>query len=179
MKSIPLFLAAFLATTLAGCDGNPQPPVREAVLHPGETVRATNRFGSVAVAYISPVKRKFEWDGRSRTVALIPRPERFLGELGLYDPADCLVIVVPLCRTPRLVVEEAFHDFDSYDQLYAFVYQGSAVMDWVYTSDGFLVGFGRAPGRDQINIEIRQLTVRGKKPEALEGARNSNIRLSG
>jgi hypothetical protein len=109
---------------------------------------------------------------------MIVRPEPWLGELGLYDPAGCFVIVVPLCRTPRLVVGEAFHDFDSYDQLYAFVYQGSAVMDWVYTSDGLLVGFGRSPARDQINVDVRQLTIHGRKPVALRGARDGEIRLT-
>jgi hypothetical protein len=167
-----------VAGALAGCDAGPALPVKEVVLHPGESIQAVNKFGSVRIAYVSPLKREFVWDGQSRTVKLMSRPERWLGELGLYDPADCVVILLPLCRTPRLAVEEAFHDFDDYQQLYAFIRQGSAIMDWVYTSDGLLVGFGRFPKRQQINIEVRQLTIHGQKPANLRGARNKNIRLT-
>jgi hypothetical protein len=150
-------------------------PIRQVVLHPGQSVEAANKFGRVKVSYVSPVKRKYEWDGKSRIVKMIPRPEPWLGELGLYDPADCYFM---LCRMPRLVVEEAYHDFDSYDQIYAFLWQGSAVMDWVYTSDGLLVGFGRSPDRGQINVDVRQITLRGKKPSGLRGARNGAIHLT-
>jgi hypothetical protein len=140
-------------------------------------VEATNKFGSVRVTYVTRLKRKFDWDGTSRVIRLIARPEPFEGEAGLYDPADCWAIVIPLCQTPRLVVEEAFHDFDSYDQIYAFLYQGSAVMDWVYTSDGLVVGFGRQPDRDQLIIEVKQLTIHGRKPAGLRGARNGDVHL--
>jgi hypothetical protein len=173
-----LLVVAWAALALAACNASPTVPVEGAVLRPGQTVQATNKFGSVRVAYVSPVERRFEWDGQSRVVKMIVRPEPWLGERGLYDPAACSVVIFPLCRRPRLVVEEAFLDFDNYDQLYAFVYQGSAVMDWVYTSDGLLVGFGRSPGRDQINVDVRQLTIHGRKPEALRGARDGGIRLT-
>ena len=151
--------------------------VTGAVLHPGESIEARNRFGSVQVAYAAPLKRRYSWDGHSRVVTMIARPEPWLGELGLYDPASCFVLVIPLCRTPRLVVAEAAHDFATYEELYAFLYQGSAVMDWVYTSDGLLVGFGRQSLRKQINVDVRQLTIQGSKPKALKGARDRDIRL--
>lgn len=163
------------ALALIGCDASPDTPIRGAVLQPGQSIEATNRFGRVRVSYVSPLERKFEWDGGSRVVKMTARPEAFLGELGLYDPADCLVVFAPLCRTPRLVVREAVRDFDSYDQLYAFIHEGRDVMDWVYTSDGLLVGFGRSPEREQINVDVRQLTVDGQRPAALNGARNGNI----
>lgn len=148
-------------------------PVVDAVLEAHQAIEATNKFGSVRVSYISPTRRRYEWDGRSRGVNLIVRDKPWMGEQGLYDPADCFLI----CRTPRLVLGEAVHDFDSYEQIYRFLYQGSSVMDWVYTNDGLVVGFGRSPQRDQINIDVRQITIRGQKPENLRGARESDIRL--
>lgn len=172
-----VILACASACALTGYQVLADAPVREVVLHSGESIEATNKFGSVRVTYVSPLKRKFEWDGQSRVVKMVARPKPFLGELGLYDGARCYVVLIPLCRTPRLVVREAFHDFDSYDQLYVFVREGSAVMDWVYTSDGLLVGFGRSPGREQINIDVRQLTIHGRKPGGLRGARNDDIHL--
>jgi hypothetical protein len=173
-----LWIAACAVTVaLAACSGPSNTPVAGAVLQPGQSIEATNRFGSVRVSYVSAQERKFEWDGKSRVVKMIARPEPFLGELGLYDPAECFVLLVPLCRTPRLVVLEAAHDFDSYDQLYAFIREGSAVMDWAYTTDGLLVGFGRSPGREQVDVNVRQLTIRGHRPARLQGARNQNIQM--
>lgn len=168
-----VYLICAIVAGLLACSGRTEAPVRETVLKAGQSLEATNRFGAVRVTYISPVKRKYEWDDETRVVKLIPRPERFLGEMGIYEPAGCFIF----CRTPRLVLEEAYHDFPNYDQLYAFVYQGSSVMDWVYTSDGLLVGFGRSPAREQINVDVRQLTVRGRKPIDLRGARDADIHL--
>ncbi|HEY2179561.1 MAG TPA: hypothetical protein VGH15_13350 [Caulobacteraceae bacterium] len=178
-NSLVAVAIALAVACLNACSEPAGTPVVGAVLGPGQAVEATNKFGSVRVTYVSPLERRFEWDGRSRTIKLIARHEPFLGDTGLYDPAKCWVVVLTLCQTPRLVVQEATHDFDSYDQIYAFLYQGSAVMDWVYTSDGFVVGFGRSPARDQLNIDVRQLTIHGNKPVGLRGARNGSIRLVG
>ena len=164
------------ALAISGCHSASN--VTGGVLHPGESIEARNRFGSVRVAYAAPLKRRYSWDSHSRVVTMIARPEPWLGEQGLYDPANCFVLVIPLCQTPRLVVAEATHDFATYEELYAFLYQGGAVMDWVYTSDGLLVGFGRQPLRQQINVDVRQLTIQGRKPQALKGARDRDIRLA-
>src|SRR5437660_2255624 len=67
----------------------------------------------------------------------------------------------------RLVVEEASIDFGKEDQIYAFLKQSSAYMDWVYTSDGLVVGFGRTPSRKQSNIDLWQILRRGQKPVGL------------
>jgi hypothetical protein len=107
---------------------------------------------------------------------MIPRPEPFEGRWGLYEPADTLIFFVP---DTRLVVEESVIDFENYDEIYAFLYQGSAVEDWVYTPDGLVVGFGRSPERFQINVDLYQILIHGKRPIALRGARPSNIRFSG
>lgn len=173
MRRLAVLLCA-VALAIAGCARSPETPVREAVLQPGEVIEASNKFGTVRVAYVSPREREFTWDGQSRTIKMIARPEPFLDELGLYEPAACFPI---FCRFPRLVVREARHDFPNYEALYKFVYAGSAVMDWAYTSDGLLVGFGRTPEREQINVDVRQLTVRGQKPFDLRGARDGNVRL--
>lgn len=173
-----LWIAVCAVTVaLAACSRPSDTPIAGAVLQPGQSIEATNKFGSVRVSYVSAQERKFEWDGKSRVVKMIVRPEPFLGELGLYEGARCFVLLLPLCRTPRLVVAEAVHDFDTYDQLYAFIRQGSAVMDWVYTSDGLLVGLGRSPEREQIDVDVRQLTIHGRRPAQLLGARNQKIRL--
>lgn len=147
-------------------------PVRDAVLSEGEVIQATNKNGTVRVSYVSTTKRKYEWDGRSRVIKMIPRQERFGGKLGLYEPADSWGL------NPfeiRLVVEEAVRSFDDEADLQAALGEGSSVMDWVYTNDGLVVGFGRIPSRKQIDIDIFQFLVRGKKPTSLQASRPEQI----
>jgi hypothetical protein len=163
---------SILVMLLAACSR--QAPIRETVLHPGQSVTATNRFGTVTVSYVSPRKRKYEWDGRSQTVRMIPRPDRFLGKLGLYEPAARLVC---LPGDARLVVEEAVRNFDDDEQMRAALREGSAVSDWVYTADGLVVGFGRVPERcNQINVDLYQFLVKGRKPELMD-VRQGAVRL--
>lgn len=149
-------------------------PVKSTVLSPSQSVEATNKNGKVKISYVSSIKRKYEWDGRSRVVKMILREESFQGRSGLYDPADSWGL------NPfeiRLVVEESTVDFDNEDQIYAFLRQSSNYMDWVYTSDGLVVGFARTPARKQINIDLWQILLRGKKPNGLKGAKQNAIRL--
>lgn len=156
-------------------------PVRETVLKPGESVTATNRFGTVTVSYVSERKRKFEFDGQTAVRALIARPDRFMGMLGLYDPAAASTFAPP---SFRLLVEEAEQHFETYEQIYAALYSGSEVMDWVYTSDGLVVGYSKVPPPpdhrvdfNTYDVDLYQFYLNGAKPTGLRGARDAAIRL--
>ena len=70
---------------------------------------------------------------------MIPRRQPFHGRLGLYEPADSWGCNP---REVRLVVDEAVRDFNNVAEVHSFLRQGAAIMDWVYTSDGLVVGFG-------------------------------------
>lgn len=174
LKAVALAAAAVVIGGLVLLASSRPPPneaVHGAVLGPGESVAATNRFGAVTISYVSPVKRKYAWEGGTQVVKMIVRGEPFQGRTGLYDPADRWVFTPGV----RLVVQESVMDFASYEQVYARLYEGSAVMDWVYTPDGLVVGFGRSPSRDQINVDVFQFLVQGRKPEGLKGARPLQI----
>lgn len=166
-----LFIAIFLIGVV-GCGDSTV--VKNAVLDQGQSVEASNNNGTIRISYVSPTKRKYEWDGKSRTVKMIARAEAFQGRWGLYDPADSWGFSF---SEVRMVVEESVRDFEDMEQLRAALVQSSAVLDWVYTSDGLVVGFGRTPSRKQINIDLFQLLVRGQKPSGLAGARPEQIRL--
>jgi hypothetical protein len=165
------------AMPLSGCVD--QTPVREAVLKPGESVTATNKFGTVTIAYVSERKRKFELDGHTAVRKLIVRPQRFMGMLGLYDPAEAWAFAPP---EYRLLFEEAQQFFGSYDEIYAKLYEGSDIMDWVYTPDGLVVGYGLARSKEpgQINtyeVNLFQYYLNGAKPTGLRGSRADKIGL--
>lgn len=163
-------IATILLALVAGCREQPTAPVREVVLRPGESVTATNKYGTVRISYVAATKRRFEWDQGAQTVTMTPRPERFMGKLGLYEPGSGGGGV-------RLVAQEATRDFEDYDQLYAALRESSAVLDWVYTRDGLVVGFGRTPHRGgQVNVDLYQFLVQGRKPTGLKGSREERIR---
>ena len=162
---------------VTGCNvASEEPTVNGAVLFPGQSIEASNRNGKVRISYVTSVKRKYEWDGRVKIVKLIPRKEPFGGRLGLYQPASSWGL------NPfeiRLVAQEAAINFASEDQIYAFLRQSSDYMDWVYTNNGLVVGFGRTPSRKQINIDLWQILLRGQKPNGLIGAKPEDIVVMG
>ena len=162
---------------VTGCNiASEEPVVNGAVLFPGQSIEASNKNGKVRISYVTSVKRKYEWDGRVKIVKMIPRKEPFGGRLGLYNPASSWGLN-PFEIRP--VVEEATINFDSEDQIYAFLRQSSDYMDWVFTNNGLVVGFGRTPSRKQINIDLWQILLRGRKPNGLIGAEPEHIVVTG
>lgn len=170
----------FLVLMFSGCQAFVQRgyPL-EVVLDPGMKIEATNKNGTFFVKYVDSRTRHFGWNGNEKTVRMIARTERFpsassirsKGDLGIYHPATGR-------RYPRLVVREAIVHVDSMENLYRFLYQGSALEDWVYTRDGLMLGFSETPERNQINISLFQLLINGEKPSELKGARPQNITIS-
>jgi hypothetical protein len=148
--------------------------VNGAVLQCGQSLVATNKNGSVRITYLSSLKRKYAWNGNTRIVKLIPMQPITPNVTGLYEPADFWGINPFLIR---LVAVEATHEFESMDQIYRFLRQSSLIMDWVYTNEGLVVGFGKCPARQQIDIYVWQLLLNGKKPSGLKGANPKAIQL--
>jgi hypothetical protein len=142
--------------------------IHETVLRPGECITATNRFGMIKISYVSPRARLYQWDHFREKRTLLQRSERWYGAYGIYDPADAFFFV----PKARLVLEEGIKNFRTMKQIEAELYEGSAVMDWVYTNDGLVLGFGRVPERgNQVNVELYQYLLNGKKPTHIAGAR--------
>jgi hypothetical protein len=109
-------------------------------------------------------------------IPLVARSRPFQGRFGLYRPGDF--------RLPehkgiwRANVEETWYDFPSYEALYKEI-SGYWTTGYkaVYTSDGLIVGWDTVPGRHELNVDVWQFTVQGKKPSNLKGARNDLIRF--
>ena len=148
--------------------------IREVVMVPGMTIEASNKNGVVSIRYVSPRKREYRWNGKRQVVRMIPRPERFLGMLGVYNPASTWL---PFSFRPRLVVQESIRDFASMEEISKFLIQGSAYMDWVYTPDGLTVGFGESPPRNEVDVDVWQILLNGEKPKDIPGARPDQIKV--
>ncbi|MFK5892749.1 MAG: hypothetical protein QM504_05980 [Pseudomonadota bacterium] len=124
--------------------------------------------------YISPLERRYKWGGFDEKRILIPRKERWLGLLGAYEPATAYIWEI---FNPRIVANDSQIHFNNMDEVKKWLYQSSAIMDWVYTDDGLVVGFAKTSSRNQVNIDVYQLYINGKKPSKLEGSRPGNIKV--
>jgi hypothetical protein len=142
------------------------------VLSPGQSVEATNKYGSIKITYVSAVRRKYEWGYHSKVIRLRPRGVAFRGMMGLYDPGDTNDLYAE-----RLIIQESELDLENYDEAYKFLLSSVGSNDWVYTSDGLVVGFNVTPGQPAVHVNLFQLLVRGERPHRLRGARPDSIRL--
>jgi hypothetical protein len=172
MKILNLGVACFCLTAASCRQASNEAQVRETVLSQGQTVEATNKNGKIRISYVSPTQRRYEWDDQQRVLRLKARLEPFDGRLGIYEPANEWDL---FGTKTRLIVQEAIRKFENEDQIKAALAEGGDYMDWVYTNDGTVVGFGRMPARRQISVDLWQFLVQGKKPSNLIGARADHI----
>jgi len=154
--------------------------VQEAVLHPGETVSCTNNFGTIRISYVSETERKFEFDGRTVVKKLIVRTDRWMGKMGLYDPASAGSIF----SNPeyRLLFDESELRFRTYNEAYEYLYTQWEYSDWVYTTDGLICGYHVEEPKESgqfpvYSVELYQDYVGGAKPTGLLSDRNGSVRI--
>ena len=172
-----ILLYIFMAFNLGSC-GESVPtepyPYTELAMEPGMIIEATNKYGTVIIEYLSPLERRYKWGRHNEKRTLIPRKERFLGLLGAYDPATTFLI----SYGPRIVADDSQRHFQNMEEVKAQLYEGSAVMDWVYTDDGLVVGFSKDPSSKAVNIDVYQYYINGKKPTKIDGSRPENIKIT-
>jgi hypothetical protein len=108
-----------------------------------------------------------------------PRTERWQGSLGIYWPGpgfhweECEGVA-------RAVVEEGQQHFDTVRAALEWLKERGDWMPHVYRNDGLVVGWRTVvPDRKQLNVEVWQLLVAGRKPTALEGADDAAITSKG
>ena len=140
---------------------------------PGLSVSATNENGEAEITYVNRITRQFVVNDKKSTVRMIPRARRFAGMMGLYEPASRIFFSLGT----RWVVADELINFENQKELDRFLYQGSAVFDWVFTDDGLTVGFFSSPDGANVNVDVFQLFVNGIKPTKIEGSRPDQITL--
>lgn len=170
---------ALLLFGLPGCESSEVPdkpyPFTRLAMQPGMVIEAKNKNGTVYIEYLSPLERRYRWNGHDEKRTLIPRKEIWLGRLGVYDPATAYIWEI---FSPRIVANDSEIDFTTMEDVEKWLHQGSAVMDWVYTDDGLVVGFAKTSSRNQVNIEVYQIYINGEKPSQLKGSRPERINVS-
>ena len=151
-------------------------PHTEVVLTPGMTITATNSNGTVRIEADGKATRTFIGDGWKKQLRLIPRPTRWYGSLGLYDPA-------PAYRHGgRVLVDEGRLFFESENEALRYLYVGSERRRPVFTNRGLVFAYDVAPVRGDEpvrTIQIWQIYINNQMPTSMRGADDSAIEVTG
>lgn len=151
----------------------PVPAKNEVVMSPGMKVIAETRMGKMIITAGEGLKRSYTWDGATRSVEMVSRDERWYGSLGLYFPGPDQHWKEHKGIT-RGVVEEGQQHFKTAEEAQEWLAERK-YMPYVYRNDGLMVGWDTVPARKQLNIEVWQILIDGKKPTQLEGAQDDKI----
>jgi hypothetical protein len=176
MKGIIIFCVLFL-TAACNYEKKIDAPFAftELAMQPGMEITATNKNGVVSVVYVDALTRLYQWDDYEERRTLIPRQKRWFGMLGAYDPASAYLWQM---FGPRIVAEDSQLNFQTREALNKWLKQSSQFFDWVYNNEGLVVGFAKSPDRKQVNIEVYQLYLNGRKPTVLMGSRPDNLHVT-
>jgi hypothetical protein len=165
------------ASALADDVGDgPIPAKNEVVMSPGMAITATTDVGTITVTAGKGLKRSYTWDGATRSVEMVPRDERWYGSLGLYFPGPGEHWENHKGIT-RGVVEEGQQHFKTADEALKWL-AGRKYMPYVYRDDGLVVGWSKTPARKQLNVEVWQILINGKKPTKLAGSQGDKIKVT-
>ena len=150
------------------------PQACETVLSPHTEISAITANGKITIASGKGCKRYYTWDGTTRWVIMIPREKRWNGSLGLYfpGPGDHWK---PHKGITRGVLEEGQRHFDSVEKAVEWLEElkeaqaldAGQHMSYVHSRDGLVVGWGRALHRNQLNVKVWQILIKGEKPNDL------------
>jgi len=160
--------AMLVACMLTACGGRPD--MAEIVLCTGSKVAVHGSGSVLTVGATSLTTRTYVVDDFDLVIELIPRIQRWNGNLGLYRPAGK--------GDTHTVLEEGQQFFSNEEDLYQWI---AWARRWGgemhYTSDGLLMRWQvRHRGADEIgpkralNVDVVQLMLRGRKPQGLKGA---------
>ncbi|MGI8924157.1 MAG: ankyrin repeat domain-containing protein [Fimbriimonadales bacterium] len=161
------------ARTPAVRAAKPKAIKNELVMSPGMTITATTSGGKMVITAIDEFTRTYTWEGATRSAELQPRTERWYGSLGAYfpGPGDHWKNHNGITRG---VLEEGQRHVKTVAEALKWIREQS----WqrhVHRDDGLFVGWGKVPERNQLNVEVWQIYVKGKKPTRLPGSNNKAI----
>jgi len=177
-KLCPISIA-LLCWATTSCSQSSAAP--ELVLSNGARLEAHTSSNNVVVIAGNGIKRRYEWDHCGLDADMSARKERWLGALGIYDPAGRLFLnpFAGCHGISRTVVQEGQLHFADEGEANAWISQyRRSYTSVVWTSDGLLVAWDIVPKRDQLGVAVYQLCIRGHRPLHLIGAQDDAIQVS-
>ena len=172
---IPAILAMLLQWALP-VHSMPNSQHTEVVMTPGMKITATTSAGIITITAREDFVRSYTWEGATRSVEMEPREERWYGSLGLYyaGPGDHWDVHNGITRG---VLEEGQQHFKTLQEAIHWLHS-NVDKSCVFKDDGLVVGWSKNPGRKQLNVDVWQLYVQGKRPTRLPGSQNARIRIT-
>jgi hypothetical protein len=170
-------LGVVAGLSLPGCTDevgdSPVPANNEIVMSPGMKITAITSEGKITITAGKGLKRSYTWEGATRSVEMWPRDERWYGSLGLYFPGPGEHWKAHKGIT-RGVVEEGQQHFKSREEALKWL-AGRKYLPYVYRNDGLVVGWQKVPARKQLNVEVWQIYIKGKKPAKLAASQDDKV----
>ena len=153
----------------------PIPAGTEVVMAPGSSITAETSTGTIKITAGQGLLRSYTWEGATRFVEMGARQKRWQGSLGIGwpGPGDHWKEHNGITRG---VLEEAQMRFTTAAAAMKWLSAKGKELPLVYRNDGLVVGYGKNLSRRQLNVEVWQIYIGGKKPKTLAGSQNSKIR---
>ena len=173
-----LFTIIIICMSCISCPAVRKVPIAglELVMAEGDKVIATTKAGKIEILAWKGLNRSYTWDGATRSVELGGRAERWYGSLGAYYPGPGNHWKNHQGIT-RGVLQEGQQHFSDEAAAQKWIDQQSEWYATVYSNSGLLVSYDKIIERRQLNVEVWQLYIGGKKPTKLKGASDSLVIL--
>ncbi len=149
----------------------------ELVMTPGMRIGAATSTGKIEIVAGEGLFRSYTWEGETRSVCLIPREKRWYGSLGAYYPGPGRHWRIHNGIT-RGVLQEGQQHFRTVDEAMAWLREQRGYHPLVHRNDGLVVVFGKVAEREQLNVEVWQIFIGGKKPAELQGSADARITVT-
>ena len=158
----------------------------ELVMHEGASLTATTSLGKITVTAGEGLARIYEWlQDCSLSADMTARQERWYGSRGIYDAAGSYFILSSTlpwwfsCHgISRTVVEEGRIHFASVAEAESWISRYAKINSAAWSNNGLLVSWALVPERQQLNADVWQICILGKKPVALSGAKDDAFIVS-
>ena len=177
MRSLILAIL-LMESLLSACSFLPQQPrpFTELAMQHGDSITSETSSGNVTIIANGSLTRTVTWEDASRSVRLFPRPKRWYGSLGAYnrDNED----VREHNGITRILFQEGQQHFETVEQALAWLRRPWYQPRSVYNDDGVFVQFSKTPERSQLNVDVFQIYIRGRKPTKLPGSQNNKIHVT-
>ncbi len=141
----------------------------------GMVVEATNENGTILIEAGEGTERTYQWNRRERALRLQKRHDRWYGSMGMKTPVTG--------KPVHFVLQEGQQHFCSEKEVLEWLVWSDRDYKWVYTSDGFVVGWNSAKlkrkGYDcALHVDVWQIFINGKRPANLPGAENDRVQVT-
>ncbi len=153
----------------------PIPKGTETVMPPNSSITAETTTGTIKITAGNGLLRSYTWEGATRSVEMGARRTRWYGSLGLAFPGPGNHWK-PHNGISRGVLEEGQMRFTSMAAAMKWIGERGKLLPTVYRNDGLMVAFGKSLPRKQLNVQVWQIYINGKKPTSLAGSHDAKIR---